>query len=1823
MNIVDRFGVRSFKCMMALVLATGIVPVAPALADETGPTAAEETTTPTASETSDEEASTINAAPIDNVSDEIPDIPNESPAQPNESDDPIVPSEAADSTSVAELFSDDSAIVANDTADGSPEQSTVSNIWQTWGTCEWMVDDQGCLTIRPANGAAEGQLPDTYLNTTYIPWRASEIRSSIKAIMVDSGVKTSTSCSALFGNLDKLEEADLSRLDTASATDMNHMFAHCPSLTSLDLSGWDTSRTSNMMGVFFCCSSLSSLNVSNWDTSKATNMAGMFYCCFSLASLDVSKWDTSRVTNMGTMFYSCKSLSSIDVSRWDTSQVTDIDGMFMGCQSLTSLDVSNWNTSNVTNMSGMFYDCSSVTSLDVSKWNVSKVTGMKETFKNCSSLTSLDLSGWDASNASSIEDMLSGNSGLRHIAVSDKLACDMPAPSFEGATGLWVDAETGASYDPDAVPKSTAGVYDAQLSIKDSMFSIDTSDEYYTGSPITKAITTGLTEGTDYQVTYTDNTNPGSAKITISGIGKYAGFLEYDFPIVEREPTPIEASMFSVARDGLIYDGAAHEPAVTSDVVPTGSYSVSYRDNVNAGQAAATVTASGEYSGTCELKFEIDKATPPYAIPGPLDARVGQTLADLALPDGFSWQDSSTPTGEAGEREFPATYTPTDTANYKTVDNIPITVRVTDDSANWQTWGTCEWMVDDQGCLTIRPANGAAEGQIDFGGYGADHYPWRAGSVRQTVKSIIIDKGVKAPNYCYGLFAGMKKLEKADLANLDTSSTTEISCTFEDCSRLKSLDVSSWDIGNVKKMYSLFSGCSSLASIDISGWDTSNVSDMSSLFAGCSSLTIIDISDWDTSNVSDMNMMFINCARLTSINLSRWNTSSVRDLGMMFSNCPKLSALDLSQWNTSSVLNAPMVFASCQSLRSLNLSGWNLSSAENVSAMFMSCPSLVELNLSNWNVSDMSNVFNGCSSLTSLDVSGWDTSCALNMQGMFKGCSSLSSLDTSKWDTAGVTNMAAMFSKCSSLSTLDLSNWDTPATVNMDLMFESCGKLERLDMPRFNTANVTCGGRSDSDYPFIGCGSLHHLSIGDKFALDMPAPSVEGATGLWVNAATGEAYEPDAVPKNAAGVYDAQVDLTYAHRATASQNGVTFTVQWNDAPADQATTFHVTQNGGSAKAKARMDAPTYWDTDHSQESVCDPTRGQWNDYYALGDDGHDYSFELTASGTYRIDFYFMDTENSVYYLRTSAAIAIDDPSRPSVSQIVSNAVTQAKTETDGSEYAMALWLHDWTIDQLEYDHDLNWCSAESGLTRGKGTCESYQRIYEKLLNATGIANARMTGNGHTWNAVKIDGKWCQMDLTWDDTNDNWYGDLDQRHLYFGLTDELMAIAHSDHTKNYQAEGYAYRSTDLSNNYFVRNGKADEWASAYTERIQQHLDAKETSFSIDADNGTFPPSISGIQNAIIAYAMNQRDWSTAEASVTLVATSNVVVNSSTSWTVRYDVEAGYSATTYYVKYYLSENCSALVFEDSAPFDSPYALKGFSELTGSGEQATCFMGWKMRRDSDGKWFARNASGARFVALNDGKLPDGFSFVLVKDAGKLLKAASAGSGVSLYAQLKDEDTYRIKYYPSESGSEPVAEQVVPYSRSAPIASLSSLGLSDDSSSFKGWKMRRTSDGKWFAQNQAGIKRYVGLIDGKLPDGYDYCLLKDGANLLRAASVGSSVGLYAVMDSPSYVVKYFSAGDAGEPVKSVVAPYTTAYQLESIESLGLLGDGKTFVGWKLHRVADDKWYAVSNGKTRYVSLVDGKLPAGYSYRLVRDEGNLLKAAPQGTTLQLFAQWG
>lgn len=57
---------------------------------------------------------------------------------------------------------------------------------------------------------------------------------------------------------------------------------------------------------------------------------------------------------------------------------------------------------------------------------------------------------------------------------------------------------------------------------------------------------------------------------------------------------------------------------------------------------------------------------------------------------------------------------------------------------------------------------------------------------------------------------------------------------------------------------------------------------------------------------------------------------------------------------------------------------------------------------------------------------------------------------------------------------------------------------------------------------------------------------------------------------------------------------------------------------------------------------------------------------------------------------------------------------------------------------------------------------------------------------------------------------------------------------------------------------------------------------------------FLPSISGIQNGIVAYAMNQRRWKVQGAKVELAATSNVATLPNSTLTVKYDCTAKYQA-----------------------------------------------------------------------------------------------------------------------------------------------------------------------------------------------------------------------------------------------------------------------------------------------------------------------------------------
>lgn len=361
------------------------------------------------------------------------------------------------------------------------------------------------------------------------------------------------------------------------------------------------------------------------------------------------------------------------------------------------------------------------------------------------------------------------------------------------------------------------------------------------------------------------------------------------------------------------------------------------------------------------------------------------------------------------------------------------------------------------------------------------------------------------------------------------------------------------------------------------------------------------------------------------------------------------------------------------------------------------------------------------------------------------------------------------------------------------------------------------------------------------------------------------------VPETEDGPTSASASEGYRHSVTTEGERFNLTVSWNDPIAGQPLILHCVGSNGNGDYKFYLRSPKYTDPALGWDYVQDPTQSK----YTSAAPSHDFEFTPMASGTYEFRVDCMNAtafENTPLFDTISATvtITIDDPAYPSVGTRVSSAVAQSRHETDGSEYQMALWLHNWLLEQLEYDNSFLYSSAEAALCRGTATCQGYTLTYQHLLNAAGIENKviRDENDRHTWNAVKIDGNWCQIDCTWDDSTTSIPSeDIDMRHFYFGLTDELMNVAHPHFSEVYGAADYATPSKSLANGYYVRTGEVKAWADAYTARIQEHLNNKETSFSINVDNAHWPASQKGIYNGYVAYELNQRSWIEHGLSVT--------------------------------------------------------------------------------------------------------------------------------------------------------------------------------------------------------------------------------------------------------------------------------------------------------------------------------------------------------------------
>ena len=149
------------------------------------------------------------------------------------------------------------------------------------------------------------------------------------------------------------------------------------------------------------------------------------------------------------------------------------------------------------------------------------------------------------------------------------------------------------------------------------------SREYNGGAimptPEVKDGETILTPGGDFEFGYSDNTNAGTATLTITGKGNYTGIAEKKFTI---EPKNIESAIIVLGGLNRPYTGEEQTVEIVSVTLPDGLYLMKNDDyRVVKGNTATdaakeivlTIEGKGNYTGTATTTWAITKAAPKLA----------------------------------------------------------------------------------------------------------------------------------------------------------------------------------------------------------------------------------------------------------------------------------------------------------------------------------------------------------------------------------------------------------------------------------------------------------------------------------------------------------------------------------------------------------------------------------------------------------------------------------------------------------------------------------------------------------------------------------------------------------------------------------------------------------------------------------------------------------------------------------------------------------------------------------------------------------------------------------------------------------------------------------------------------------------------------------------------------------------------------------------------------------------------------------------------------------------------------------------------------------
>ncbi|MEQ7214850.1 BspA family leucine-rich repeat surface protein [Enterococcus asini] len=699
---------------------------------------------------------------------------------------------------------------------------------------------------------------------------------------------------------------------------------------------------------------------SNFDTSETEDMEGLFYRSKKLVHLDLRSFNTEKVTSMIHMFSGCTGLESIDLSSFVTTEVTDMRYMFSECASLKQLDVSTFTIPS--SSSQMF------ASTDFSSLVISGETQL-------SSEMSIPVSNWLFTNESKFEKYNTADLIKQHN--QRKQTTTYYNEKYN--RGVAFDSQGGTEIPPQVVTPGAKATEPAEPPTRTGYTFLGwskskTETTFFDFN--TEAIETDLTLYARWGSVgggYEDGTweLDDNGVLTLSG-GKLTTTSAADVPwkdYVEDVRQVVFAGEVE-AGASLVELFAGHKKLETiQDFQKLNLEQTSDVSRLFQGCLSLDLLDLSEMDITSEiLMTDLFK-----------EAKIRQLILDgsFVLTEDVNLEGTNWYWTDADGRIQLAIDTAKLLAKQQTLD---VPHHYYNSNNFWMmTYG------NDSGGVGIYDRDNRA--LTLFGGViDSTHVP-RVYPM-ESVRKIIFGSKVTAGENLTELFAnypGITAIE--NLANFDTSQTTNMSKLFAGYQGAGTLDLSGFDTSKVTNMSEMFSGCTNLETLDLRGFVTTEVTDMSEMFYECGKLTALDVSELDTTAVITMSSMFSGCEKLTALDVTGFDTANVKGMSYMFYNCKNLEVLDVSKFDTTKATTMSGMFRMCSKLETLDLRDFHTENVTSMSGMFEYATALKELDLSSFDsgkVTTMNFMFFHCESLTTLDISSFVTpAAALDTSGMF------------------------------------------------------------------------------------------------------------------------------------------------------------------------------------------------------------------------------------------------------------------------------------------------------------------------------------------------------------------------------------------------------------------------------------------------------------------------------------------------------------------------------------------------------------------------------------------------------------------------------------------------------------------------------------------------------------------------------------------------------------------------------------------------------------------------------------------------------------------------